>query len=91
MTKKDFKKKCKSEKAKSYRFTLAGAIVSLVGLVLVFTVLFFDQQMQLFPYPLQIVGYAISAIVALIGLVFDCLGESVFNKEYKEYLKEQEK
>lgn len=91
MTKKDFKKKCKLEKKQSYRFTLTGTVLALVGLILVFAVLFLDQQMQMFQYPMQIVGYGIGATVAVIGMVFDIMGEVAFKKEYTEHLKEQEK
>lgn len=91
MTKKEFKKKCKAEKAKSYRASLIGAILACIGFVIVFVVLFLDQQMQIFQYPMQIVGYVIGAIFAIIGMVYDILGEITFNKEYKEYLNSNSK
>ena len=45
----------------------------------------------MFQYPMQIVGYGIGATVAVIGMVFDIMGEVAFKKEYTEHLKEQEK
>lgn len=91
MNKKEFKKKCKAEKTKSYRASLIGAVLACIGFVIVFAVLFLDQQMHIFQYPLQIVGYVIGAIFAIVGMVFDILGEITFNKEYKEYLNSNSK
>lgn len=91
MTKKEFKKKCKAEKTKSYRASLMGAALACIGFVIVFAVLLLDQQMHIFQYPLQIVGYVIGAIFAIIGMVYDILGEITFNKEYKEYLNSNSK
>ena len=41
MTKKEFRKKCREEKTQSYKLTLAGTIVALLGLIVVIAVLLF--------------------------------------------------
>lgn len=88
--KKEFKTKCKTEKAKSYRYSHIGAIVATIGLLIVLGTLALDFGMQMFPYPLQIVGYAIGAVIAIIGMVLDGIGEITFSKEFKEYLKSKQ-
>ena len=86
MTKKEFKKQCKAERTKSYRTSLTGAVLVCTGFVVVLSVLILNRKMQMFQYPMQIVGYVIGAIFAVVGLAYDILGEITFNKEYKEYL-----
>lgn len=88
--KKQFKAECKAKKTKSYRYSHIGAIVSTIGLLIVLGTLALDFGMQMFPYPLQIVGYAIGAAIAVIGMVLDGIGETTFSKEFKEYLKSKQ-
>ena len=88
--KKEFKAECKAKKTKSYRYSRIGAIVSTVGLIIVLGTLALDFGTQLFPYPLQIVGYAIGAAIAIIGMVLDGIGETTFSKEFKEFLKSKQ-
>lgn len=88
--KKEFKADCKAKKAKSYRYSHIGAIAASIGLLIVLGTLVLDFGMDLFPYPLQIVGYAIGAAFAIIGMVLDGIGETIFSKEFKEYLKSKE-
>lgn len=88
--KKEFKAECKAKKTKSYRYSHIGAIVSTIGLLIVLGTLVLDFGMHLFPYPLQIVVYAIGAVFAIIGMVLDGIGETIFSKEFKKYLKSKQ-
>lgn len=54
-------------------------------------VVLLDQQMQVIPFPMQIVGYAITAAVAVAGLVLDLIGEIELSGAYKAHLKSLEK
>lgn len=91
MTKKEFKKKCKAEKTKSYQYTLAGEILITLGFIATMVVMLLDQQMHLIQFPVQIIFYVMSGATALVGMVFDIIGEITFNKEYKEYLNSNSK
>lgn len=88
--KKEFKAECKSKKTKSYRYSLIGAIAATIGLLIVLGTLVLDFGMHMFSYPQQIVGYAIGAVVSAIGMVLDGIGETIFSKEFKEYLKSKQ-
>lgn len=91
MSKKEFKQHCKAEKAPFWRLSSAGAALSLIGLALLIVVVLLDQQMQVIPFPMQIVGYAITAAVAVAGLVLDLIGEIELSGAYKAHLKSLEK
>lgn len=91
MTKKEFKKKCKAEKTKSYQYTLAGGTLVMVGFIVAMVVILLDQHMHLIQFPVQIIFYVMSGTTALVGMVYDILGEITFNKEYKEYLNSNSK
>ncbi len=43
MTKKEFKKKCKAEKTKSYQYTLAGVTLVIVGFIVTMVVMLLDR------------------------------------------------
>ena len=86
--KKVFNAECKAKKTKSYWYSHVGTIAAIIGLLIVLGTLALDFGIHLFPYPLQIVGYAIGAVIAVIGMVLDgIIVEITFSKEFKEYLK----
>lgn len=84
--KKEFKQKCREEKAKCYRYSFIGGVLAVIGFVIVFGTLILDQSMALFQYPLQLVCYGIGALAAIAGMVLDCIGEITLNREFKKYL-----
>ncbi|MDO4283242.1 MAG: hypothetical protein Q4D02_06345 [Clostridia bacterium] len=91
MNKKEFKKKCKEEKARSYFLCLFGAIISCIGLAVVFGTLLLDLNLHLFTYPIQILFYVIGVMISLIGMTLDLLGEVEFSKKFKEHISKNEK
>lgn len=91
MIKKEFKKKCKAEKAKSYQYSLAGGILVMVSFIVAMVVVYLDQHMHLIQYPIQVIFYVTSGTASIVGLVYNILGETKFNKEYKEYLNSNSK
>ena len=80
MTRKEYKKKCKEEKAISYKLMLIGGIVALIGLVIVLFSAFVLSEVTL-----QIIGYAIGGVVAFGGVVLDLIGELILAKNYVDY------
>jgi len=82
MNKKEFKKKCKEDKATSYKLMLSGGIVSTIGLIVV--LLSFLIIKESIP---QIVGFVIGGIISFIGMILDLTGEIILAKNYKEYNK----
>lgn len=83
MTKKEFKKKCKSEKTKSYKFTVIGTILASIGLLFaVGTIIFFPElSIQL------VIGDSLAIIFAVTGMALDITGEVMMSKEYKNQAK----
>lgn len=82
MNKKEFKKKCKQEKATSYKLMLSGGILSTIGLIV--ALLSFLIIKEFIP---QIMGFIIGGIIAFIGMILDLTGEIILSKNYKEYNK----
>lgn len=82
MTKKEFKKKCKEEKTKSYKFSLLGSILAAIGLVIVLGGLFLITDI-----PKQLVYYGIGVGFAIVGMALDITGDIMMSKEYKEQVK----
>ncbi len=91
MTKKEFKKKCKAEKAKSYQYSLAGEILVMVSFIVTMIVVYLDQHMHPIQYPIQVIFWVTSGTTSIVGMVYIILGENKFNKEYKEYLNSNSK
>lgn len=83
MTKKEFKKKCKMEKNKSYKYTIWGTILAVVGLIVALASMLFliDDLPKLLVYN----GVAVS--LAILGITFDVYGEIMMSREYKEQSK----
>ena len=79
MNKKEFKKKCKEDKATSYKLMLSGGIVSTIGLIVV--LLSFLIIKESIP---QIVGFVIGGIISFIGMILDLIGEIILAKNYKK-------
>ena len=90
--KKEFKKRCREEKRKSYRYNAIGTAIAAVSLVLILAAvyIFESTDLGLRLYPLPIVVYAILAIPAIIGGVLDILGDRMQKREFEEYLKTKE-
>lgn len=86
MTKKEFRKKLKNEKDISYKLIMSGTILSSIALFLIFITYIFDQNTLLFKFPTQIICYFVCAIIALIGLCLDIVGEVKSTKKYREHL-----
>lgn len=87
--KKEFKNKCKMEKSKSYRYSTTGAIVVVIGLIILLVSILLAVN-GILQYPIQIVGFAIGGILGLIGAILDGIGEITFSKEFKQYLNSKE-
>ena len=83
MLKKEFKQRCKAEKAKCYRYSFIGGILAVIGLVIVFGTLLLDQSMSVFRYPLQLVCYGAGVLCAVAGMVLDGIGEVMLNRQFK--------
>lgn len=83
--KKDFKKKCKEEKAMNYKHIMTGTILACIGCILVVLFLLLDQN-GIVQFPMQIVGYGLGAVFAIIGMILDLTGEIEFSREFKNYL-----
>lgn len=83
MTKKEFKKKCKMEKTKSYKYTIWGTILAAVGLIVALASMLFliDDLPKLLVYN----GVAVS--LAILGITFDVYGKIMMSREYKEQSK----
>ncbi len=82
MNKKEFKKKCKQEKATSYKLMLSGGIVSTIGLIVI--ILSFLIIKEFIP---QVVGFVMGGVIAFFGMILDLTGEIILAKNYKEYNK----
>lgn len=82
MNKKEFKKKCKQEKTTSYKLTLAGGIISTIGLIVVLLAFVIMKE-----FTIQIVSFVIGGIIAFIGMLLDLIGEIILAKNYKKYNK----
>lgn len=80
MTKKEFKQKCKAEKATSYKLSLAGTIFALVGLTIVLATMFLIRGSYL-----QIIGFVLGGILAVVGIVLDIMGEVKLAQDFKTY------
>ena len=79
MTKKEFKKKCRAEKAVSYRLMLSGALIVVLGLVVVLLSFMLDGLTA------QVVGFVCGGAAAVVGLLLDVAGEMLFAKDFREY------
>lgn len=86
--KKEFKKICKNEKRKSYRFNILGGVLGMIGVVITVGTFILDQNTEIFRYlyPLQIVIEWCGAALAVTGGVLDVIGEKAFKTEFEEYI-----
>lgn len=84
MNKKEFKKKCKEEKATSCKLMLAGGIFAVLGLILVIADMIFIKT-----FSVQIAGFTAGGILAVIGIGLDLAGEIRLAKDYKAYSSQQ--
>ncbi len=79
MTKREFKKKCKEEKTKSYKLMLSGEVFATIGFIIVIVTMLFIKAFEA-----SIIGYILGGIMAIIGIILDIAGEVKLAKEFKE-------
>ncbi len=80
MTKKEFKKKCREEKATSYKLMLFGGIIATIGFVIVIATMLFIKT-----FDTSIIGFVLGGAIAFIGMLLDFIGEVMLAKKFKEY------
>ena len=80
MTKKEFRKKCKEEKAASYKLMLLGGAFAIIGFIIIAATMLFIKS-----FTPQIIGFILGGIIALVGGILDCTGEVMLSKKFKEY------
>lgn len=86
VSKKEFRKKCKAEKAVCSRLNFIGSVIATIGLVIVLVVLILDSNTSILPFPTQLIGYWLGAAIAVIGGVMDLIGEFMLHQEFKAQL-----
>lgn len=82
LTKKEYRNKCRNEKSKSYMFILRGLVLSTIGLVIVLISVFLIKNISI-----QLVFDGVGAGLAIIGMIFDIIGEVKISNEFKELSK----
>lgn len=87
MSKKEFRKKWKSEGSPASRYPLIGGILSVIGLAIIIVVFLLDMNTDLFLYlyPLQIVFYIIGLVISLTGCGLDLAADISFKKAWQAY------
>ncbi len=81
MTKKEFKKKCKEEKKRSYKLMLYGGVSATIGFIIVVATMLFIKTFET-----SIIGFVVlGGVIAFIGMILDIIGEVMLSKEFKEY------
>ncbi len=80
MTKKEFKKKCKEEKATCYKLMLSGGVFATIGFIIVVVTLLFIKT-----FDTSIIGFVLGGAIAFIGMILDFIGEVMLAKKFKEY------
>ena len=85
-SKKEFRKKCKAEKAVCSRLNFIGSVIATIGLVIVLVVLILDSNTSILPFPTQLIGYWLGAAIAVVGGVMDLIGEFMLHQEFKAQL-----
>lgn len=88
--KKEFKRKCKQEKAACWRYNVIGTTVALVGLVIA-VVAFLLTISDSLVFPISIIISGVGLLIALIGAALDIAGDVLFRRQFKEYLEMQKK
>ena len=88
MTKKEFKKKCKAEKTKTYKLKRLSSIIACAGFAIAAVTLVIGLQSN-FENTSVWIGIALAIPVAVIGGVLDVMSDLKINKEYKEYKQTQ--
>lgn len=86
MTKKEFKKNCKKEKALSYKLTLSGGIIASIGLIVVIAALLLIKSEFV-----QIIMYGFGFFIAVVGGGLDLAGEIMLANNYKAYNNKNQK
>lgn len=90
--KKEYRKLCRTEKAKSYRYHRICYIILTVMILFEALIFILDNFTSIFEYlyPLQIFFYLGCLPFAVVGIVFDLLGDKAFKQGFQEYLKEKQ-
>lgn len=79
MTKKEFKKKCKEEKAISYKLMLSGGIIAIIGFIIVIVTMLLIKTFET-----SIIGFVLGGGIAFIGMILDFIGEVMLAKKFKD-------
>jgi hypothetical protein len=90
--KKEYRKLCRTEKSKSYRYHRICYIILIVIILYEAFIFSLDNFTSIFQslYPLQIFFYLGCLPFAVVGIVFDLLGDRAFKQGFREYLKEKQ-
>lgn len=88
MSKKEFKKKIKAEKTKTYKLKTISTILACIGFVIVAATYFFALQSN-FSNMNTLIGFVVGVPFAIVGAVLDVISDLKINKEYKEYKQQQ--
>ncbi|MBE6751861.1 MAG: hypothetical protein IKJ86_06610 [Clostridia bacterium] len=85
MSFKEFKKKSKNEKTKTYKMKQLSSIIAIIGFVVVLVGFYLNNSSAQF----NVVPFAIGVPIAVVGAVLDVVSDKNLKKEYKEYLKQE--
>lgn len=88
--KKEFKKKWMKERGKGFLPYVIGAVLIIIGALIVFPTAALDSNAGFFQYPANMILYISGAVCSAIGLILLTAGEAFFQKQLKEYIKSQE-
>lgn len=88
MTKKEFKKKIKSEKTKTYKLKSISTILACIGFAIVAVTYYIAVQCN-FSNMNTLIGFVVGVPFAIVGAVLDIISDLKINKDYKEYKKRQ--
>lgn len=88
MTKKEYKKKIKAEKTKTYKLKTISTILACIGFAIV-AVTYFIALKSNFTNITTLPGFVVGVQFAGVGAVLDVISDLKINKEYKEYKKQQ--
>ena len=84
MSKKEFKKKIKAEKRKTYKLKSLAIILACIGFAIVAVTYFIALQSN-FSNMNTLIGFVVGVPFAIVGAVLDIISDLKINKEYKEY------
>ncbi len=88
MSKKEYKKKIKAEKTKTYKLKRISTLLACIGFVIVAVTYFFALQSN-FSNMNTLTGFVVGVPFGIVGAVLDVISDLKINKEYKEYKQQQ--